>query len=72
MKGFFFLGNSAVLMASICAVGNPLLSPQDASSFSSSTVCSLHGPIYHFFPPFVPPLFLLLCLGFLYHHRKQE
>lgn len=30
MKGF--LSNSTVLMASICAVGNPLLSPQDASS----------------------------------------
>lgn len=36
MKGFFFFKrSSAVLMASICAVGNPLLSPQNASSSPS-------------------------------------
>ena len=55
MKGF--LSNNTVLMASICAVGNPLLSPQDASSLSFLSLshsvhpimCSLHGPIYQAF-----------------------
>lgn len=56
-----FLSNSSMLIASICAVGNPLLSPQDASSFLYLTLShsvhpitrSLHGPIYQgFFFPF--------------------
>lgn len=58
-------------MASICAVGNPLLSPQDASSLSSLSlslavhpiVCSLHGPIHHAFSF----LFVLAALLQLYY-----
>lgn len=58
-------------MASICAVGNPLLSPQDASSPSFLSLshsvhpimCSLHGPIYQAFSfLFVLAVLLLLQL----------
>ncbi len=58
-------------MASICAVGNPLLSPQDASSLSFLSLshsvrpimCSLHGPIYQAFSfLFVLAVLLLLQL----------
>lgn len=52
-------------MASICAVGNPLLSPQDASSSPSPPPpCAPSTDRSITFFPFVPPLFWLLCLGF--------
>lgn len=63
-------------MASICAVGNPLLSPQDASSLSFLSftrsvhpiMCSLRGPIYQalsfLFVLAVPILLQLLPLSY--------
>lgn len=61
-------------MASICAVGNPPLSPQDASSLSTLSlshsvlpiICCLHGAIYQAFSFFFV-LAVWLCLSFRRH-----